>query len=156
MKLSEQREELNTTECEFEAAVEAIGNPNIWFLYLTDDDGPWMMGILTFKRTYSDGEVWITKILRLDFDEQGIRGGWSPYNLNGDDDIRAEYANVDTSPPDGISMSAAEHTIPELAQAAADWFQRHWDAWLEVKDLPPTRTNWLGRLLGQPEWRYPS
>jgi hypothetical protein len=52
-------------------------------------------------------------------------------------------------------MLTANHTVPELAQAAADWFQRHWDAWLLVRDIPPRRTPLLGRLLGQPEWRYP-
>jgi hypothetical protein len=69
---------------------------------------------------------------------------------------RAEHAGVETGPPDGIRMAASDGTSAELAQAAADWFQRHWDDWKEVRYLPPRRTWWLGRLLGQSEWRYPS
>jgi hypothetical protein len=53
-------------------------------------------------------------------------------------------------------MLAADNTIPELAQAAVDWFQRHWDEWEKVRNLPPKRTPWLRRLLGILGWRYHS
>ncbi len=154
-KRGEGREEPTAAEAEFTQLLDGLSRLNIYPNgFATDDRGPWMLVALRFTRNI-EGEDWIFKTLRLDFDTAGIRGGWSRYNLNGDEDFRAEYANVDTAPPHGISMSSADNTMPELAQAAVDWFQRHWDEWDSVRNLPPKRTPWLGRMLGQPEWRYP-
>jgi hypothetical protein len=151
----EDREEPTAAETEFTELLDRLSRLNIQYGFIEDARGPWMLVALRFKRKIN-GEDHVRKTLRLDFDSDGIRGGWSPYNLNGDGGVRAEPAHVDTAPPDGISMLAADHTIAELAQAAADWFQRHWDEWQTVRDLPPKLTPWLGRMLGQSEWRYPS
>lgn len=154
-KLGEFREEPTAAEAEFIELLEGLSRLNIYENgFATDDRGPWMLVVLHFDRDIG-GEDCIVKTLRLDFDTAGIRGGWSRYNLNGDEDFRAEDMDVNTAPPDGISIPAAGHTMPELAQAAVDWFQRHWDEWEIVRNLPPKRTPWLGRMLGQPEWRYP-
>jgi hypothetical protein len=154
-KVGEGREEPTAAEAEFTQLLDSLSGLNIQQIGLaTDDRGPWMLVALRFDRDIG-GEDVIFKSLRLDFDAAGVRGGWSRYGLNGDEDFRAEDADVDTAPPNGISMSAADYTMPELAQAAADWFQRHWDEWEIVRNHPPERTSWLGRLLGQPEWRYP-
>jgi hypothetical protein len=154
-KRGEGREEPTAAEAEFTQLLDGLSRLNIdQNGFATDDRGPWMLLALHFCRDIG-GVDHIVKTLRLDFDDAGIRGGWSRCNLNGDEDFRAEYANVDTAPPNGISMSTADNTMPELAQAALDWFQRHWDEWESVRNLPPKRTPWLGRMLGQPEWRYP-
>jgi len=54
-----------------------------------------------------------------------MRGGWSKGNLNWDDGVRAEHAEVDFGPPDGIRVDGGDKTPRELAQVAADWFARH-------------------------------
>jgi hypothetical protein len=149
----EDREEPTEAEEEFTELLDRLSRLNIQYIFVEDDRGPWTLVALSFTR-HIDGENHAFKTLRLDFDSDGIRGGWSLHNLDGDSRVRAEPAHVDTGPPDGISMLAANHTIPELAQAAVDWSQRHWDVWLLVRDIPPRRTPLLGRLLGQPEWRY--
>lgn len=155
LKRGEGREEPTAAEAEFTQLLDRLSGLNIQQIgFATDDRGLWMLVALPFDRDIG-GVDCIVKTLRLDFDAAGIRGGWSRYNLNGDEDFRAEHANVDTAPPNGISMSSAEKTMPELAQGAVDWFQRHWDEWESVRNLPPKRTPWLGRMLGQPEWRYP-
>ena len=151
----EDREEPTAAEAEFTELLDGLSHLNIQYGLIEDDRGPWMLVALSFIRNI-DGVDHCRKTLRLDFDPAGIRGGWSPYNLNGDGGVRAEYSNVDTDPPDGISMLAADNSIAELAQAAADWFQRHWVEWERVRNLPPKRTPWLGRMLGIEEWRYPS
>jgi hypothetical protein len=151
----EEREEPTAAEAEFTGLLDRLSRLNIQYVFVKDDDrGPWTLVGLYFTRII-DGENVAFKVLRLDFDSSGIRGGWSRYNFNGDERQRAEDADVDTAGPDGISMPAAGHTIPELAQAAVDWFQRHWDEWERVRSIPPKRTPWWGRALGQPEWRYP-
>jgi hypothetical protein len=63
--------------------------------------------------------------LRLDFDDAGIRGGWSPANLNWDGEVRAEAADIDTTGPDGINVPAGNQTPTELARMAAEWFADH-------------------------------
>jgi hypothetical protein len=158
----EDREEPTAAEMEFSDLLTEMLKVRIKELYLTevyfqDDRGPWMIMGLSFTRHVPGQDLLPSgKVLRLDFDSRGIRGGWSRYGMNGDVNVRAEHAHVDMSPPDGISLSAVGRTVEELARAAAEWFQRHWDEWERVRDLPPKRTPWLGRVLGQPEWRYPS
>jgi len=60
--------------------------------------------------------------LRLDFDERGIRGGWSPASLNWDDGVRAEEARIDVSGPDGVRYLADGASVEDLARRAAEWF----------------------------------
>jgi hypothetical protein len=151
MKSSEERQSPAVGEAEFEEFLSGLSDLNISSSYWTDERGPWMMVTLRFFRIGRDGGEFATKALRLDFDSAGIRGGWSGCNLDGDVDVRAEDAEVDTSHPDGLRLAAADGSPAELAQAAADWFQRHWDEWERVRNLPPRRMPWLGRLLGQRE-----
>ncbi len=65
----------------------------------------------------------IRDTLRVDYDGSSLRGGWSPANLNWDSGVRAQDAQIDTTPPDGISM---DNVDPErAAAAAAKWFTAH-------------------------------
>ena len=138
----EEREEPTAAEMEFSDLLTEMLKVRIKELYLTegylqDDRGPWMIMDLSFTRHVPGKDnVLSVKELRLDFDSMGIRGGWSRCGMNGDEDVRAEHADVDMSPPDGISLSAAGHTVEELARAAAEWFLRHWDEWERMRDIP--------------------
>jgi hypothetical protein len=64
----------------------------------------------------------VENTLRLDFDDRGIRGGWSPSCLNWDDGVRAEEALTDLAGPDGLDFPAAGASVQELARRAAEWF----------------------------------
>jgi hypothetical protein len=150
LKWSESTEEPTSAEAEFMGLLEELSSLNLESALYEDDEGPWMLVVLQMSQDRG-GETVIVKTLRLDFDSTGIRGGWSPYNLNADVDVRASNAGVETGPADGIRMAASDGTPAELAQAAVDWFQRHWDEWERARDLPPKRNSWLGRMLGQPE-----
>jgi hypothetical protein len=81
-----------------------------------DRRGPWLLVSLDVVTRRE------TRTLRLDFDHDGLRGGWSPGNLNWDDGMRAEDAGVDTAPPDGLLRPAAGHTVDQLVDAAAAFF----------------------------------
>lgn len=104
--------------------VEEMGDdvPGLDLWLHNDSDGtPWMIVSLSFTE---DGAV--RKTLRLDFDGDSICGGWSAANLNWDDGIRAQAAEVATGPPDGIHVRGG--SVEAMAALAAAWFRRHWNA----------------------------
>jgi hypothetical protein len=88
--------------------------------YHRDADGtPWMLVSYTFV---ANGGLAVGT-LRLDYDGWDLRGGWSPSDLNWDDGVRAADAQVDTGPPDGLSVDCV--TCEEAVEIAAEWFGRH-------------------------------
>ncbi|TWP53535.1 hypothetical protein FKR81_06175 [Lentzea tibetensis] len=108
-------------ELDFATALTAlVPRQNCWldfWLHADGDGTPWL---LVSHDVIEDRAVLAT--LRLDFDENGIRGGWSPACLNWDDGVRAEAAQIDVSGPDGLDLRAAGHTAEEMALRAAEWF----------------------------------
>lgn len=133
MKEGESREAPTPREAEFMDALEELIPLALEFDLWTDEDGtPWVMTYLGLLGG-ADGRT-IMRTLRLDFDSAGIRGGWSPYNMNGDAGVRAAKAGVDTSPPQGIAMAADGSTPAELARAAAEWYQRRQEDWKKERE----------------------
>ena len=63
--------------------------------------------------------------LRLDYDGWDLRGGWSPAALNWDDGVRADDAQIDTGPPDGLSADCV--ISEEAVEIAVEWFRGHID-----------------------------
>ncbi|MHC9291707.1 hypothetical protein ACRCUN_04525 [Mycobacterium sp. LTG2003] len=112
------------SELEFETELEALVPGLDYWLREDDDCTPW----LCVSRDFCEGP-WIVDTLRLDVDTAGLRGGWSPRCLNGDDGMRAEAAGVDVAGPDGICLSAANRSGAELARLAAEWFLEHERRW---------------------------
>jgi len=100
----------------FEAVSSEVGDLQDW--YLVDDNGcPWMM--VSFDVVQGGGirETW-----RLDYDGTLVVGGRSPACLNWDAEIRADAANVDTGPPDGVMAEVASPA--EAAAIASAWFHQ--------------------------------
>ncbi|WP_069161111.1 hypothetical protein [Nocardia altamirensis] len=89
--------------------------PGVDDWYHCDEDGtPWMVASLDFIT-----DNFIAAVLRVDYDGQHLRGGWSPACLNWDDGVRAADS-VDTSPPDGLIV---DNVAPlRAADIAAEWF----------------------------------
>ncbi|WP_290051896.1 hypothetical protein, partial [Amycolatopsis solani] len=85
--------------------------PDYW-LHADDDGTPWLLVSRDCieKRT-------VIATLRLDFDDRGVRGGWSPSCLNWDDGARAEEALIDVVGPDGLVVPAAG--APAMSQSCA-------------------------------------
>ena len=97
--------------------------PNLQDWYHTDADGtPWM--IVSYDLVV-DNVVRAT--LRLDYDEQTLRGGWSPACLNWDDGIRAVEAGIDTDAPDGLLIR--DPADPETTTIATTWFTERIARW---------------------------
>lgn len=69
----------------------------------------------------------IRATLRVDFDGKCLRGGWSPACLNWDSGVRARDAQIDTTPPDGLSEDDVEPK--HAAIVTADWFATHIAKW---------------------------
>lgn len=88
-----------------------------YWLHADDDGTPWLLVSLDIVE---DNAVLAT--LRLDFDERGIRGGWSPACLNWDDGVRAEEALIELAGPDGLIYPADGASVEDLARRAAEWF----------------------------------
>ncbi|GGP73722.1 hypothetical protein [Saccharothrix coeruleofusca] len=107
------------TEAELAFAMSLNGLvPGLDYWLHADDDGtPWLLVSLD---SIEDRAVRDT--LRLDFDERGIRGGWSPSCLNWDGGVRAEEALIDLSGPDGLVHPADGSSVEDLARRAAEWF----------------------------------
>jgi hypothetical protein len=144
------REAPTAAEAEFGELLEDLLPLALDFCFWTDEYGvPWMVASLDFSEgpfpdplgPNADGMSyrWV-KALRLDFDSAGIRGGWSTGQMDWDADLRAEVANVDTSPPQGINLTADDSTPAELARAAASWFERHWADWVHLSKTPADLT----------------
>jgi len=61
------------------------------------------------------------------YDGKDLRGGWSPACLNWDSGVPAHDAQIDTTPPDGLS---ADDVSPAAAAAlAGQWFADHIARW---------------------------
>ena len=88
-----------------------------YWLHADEDGTPWLLVSLDIV----EGDA-VRATLRLDFDERGIRGGWSPSCLNWDDGVRAEQAMIDLSGPDGLAGTADGLSSEDLAHRAAEWF----------------------------------
>ncbi|MEU5259252.1 hypothetical protein [Amycolatopsis sp. NPDC021455] len=88
-----------------------------YWLHADDDGSPWLLVSLDFIEMRA-----VRATLRLDFDERGIRGGWSPSCLNWDDGVRAEEALIDLTGPDGLVVPVAGTTVEDLARRGAEWF----------------------------------
>jgi hypothetical protein len=100
-------------------ALLSVQVPGLDDWYHQDDDGsPWM----SVSRDFVVDNV-VRKTLRLDYDGHSLRGGWSPAFLNWDDGVRAADADIDTSPPDGLTID--DVSVAEAAVTAAEWFRRH-------------------------------
>ena len=81
-----------------------------------DPDGtPWLLISLDLV----DGDA-IVDVLRLDFDDRGLRGGRSPGLLNWDDGVRAEHAQVDLAATDSLVLTSGPPRA--LASTAWRWF----------------------------------
>jgi hypothetical protein len=95
--------------------------PDVQDWYHQDDDGIlWMVASYDFAQGSQ-----IRETLRLDYDGQSLRGGWSPSCLNWDDGVRADDALIDTTSPGGLRLDCVGPTA-DAAEAAA-WFRRHID-----------------------------
>jgi len=117
-------------EAQFAAALEALC-PGLDYWLHRDERGEWLLVSWDF---IEDGSVCAT--LRLDVDEAGLRGGWSPGLLNWDDAVRAEDAGIGISGPDGVSKAAQGRSPGELAEAAAAWFAAHQRRWTGGQPIP--------------------
>ncbi|MGW7532415.1 hypothetical protein [Amycolatopsis sp. NPDC054798] len=110
------------TEAErvFALSLDALVPGLDYWLHADDDGTPWLLISLDIVE---DNAVLAT--LRLDFDERGIRGGWSPACLNWDGEVRAEDALIELSGPDGLIHPADGASVEDLARRAAEWFTAH-------------------------------
>ncbi|GAB2794291.1 hypothetical protein [Amycolatopsis magusensis] len=106
-------------ELAFATSLNALVPRLDYWLHADDDGTPWLLVSLDVIEGHA-----IRDTLRLDFDDSGIRGGWSPSCLNWDDGVRAEDALVDLSGPDGLLLPANGSSIEKLARHAAEWFTR--------------------------------
>jgi hypothetical protein len=106
----------------FQVLIERIPGADDW--YHKDDDGTlWM----TASYDFVAGRA-VRKTLRVDYNGQSLRGGWSPGYLNWDDGVHAETAGVDTSPPEGLRVDGVK-SPHAAAVIAADWFRWHLQRW---------------------------
>jgi hypothetical protein len=97
--------------------------PGLHDWYHDDPDGtPWML--VSHDFVVGGG---IRDTLRVDYDGKDLRGGWSPASLNWDSGVRARDAEIDTTPPDGLSRDDVEPK--EAAAIAAKWFATHIAKW---------------------------
>ncbi|RSN60572.1 hypothetical protein DMH01_14825 [Amycolatopsis sp. WAC 04182] len=113
-----QRERVATkAERVFAISLDALVPGLDYWLHADGDGTPWLLVSLD---VVEDNAVLAT--LRLDFDERGIRGGWSPACLNWDDGVRAEEALIELSGPDGVIHPADGASVEDLARRAAEWF----------------------------------
>jgi hypothetical protein len=97
--------------------------PGLHDWYHDDPDGtPWTL--ISHDFMVGGG---IRDTLRLDYDGKDLRGGWSPASLNWDSGVRAGDAQIDTTPPDGLSRDDVEPK--EAAAIAAKWFAAHIAKW---------------------------
>lgn len=120
-------------EAEFVAVLDGLVPGLDYWLYRGDDGAEWLLVSSDFV---VGGAVRDT--LRLDVDDAGIRGGWSPACLNWDGDVRADAAGVDTTGPGGIDAPAVHRSPGELARLAAEWFVGHRRGWpTRVSELLP-------------------
>ena len=92
--------------------------------HLFVDGRPWL---LAHADLVVDGAI--SRTLRVDLDEQGFRGGWSPATLNWDADVPAREAGVDLSPPWGIDSPLGERSAAELGRSAGRWMASLIDRW---------------------------
>jgi hypothetical protein len=90
-------------EVRFAAVLERLC-PGLDYWLHHDERGEWLLVSWDFVE---DGSVCAT--LRLDVDEAGFRGGWSPALLNWDDGVRAEDAGISTTGPDGVRVRRRHH-----------------------------------------------
>ena len=97
--------------------------PGLHDWYHDDPDGtPWML--VSHDFVVDRG---IRATLRMDFDGEGLRGGWSPACLNWDSGVRACDAQIDTTGPDGLTEDDVDPK--HAATLAAKWFATHIDKW---------------------------
>jgi hypothetical protein len=96
----------------------SVKHLDVW-LHEDQDGTPW----LTVSHDFVRPGRGIERVARLDYDALGrLRGGWSPADLNWDDGVRAEAANVETNSSGGLHIDEQD---PEgAARLAADWFAR--------------------------------
>ncbi|MDQ6941585.1 MAG: hypothetical protein M3169_03610 [Candidatus Eremiobacteraeota bacterium] len=92
-----------------------------WYPHDAKDGSPWL--IVSYDMVVGHT---ILDTLRLDYDGECIRGGWSPAFLNWDDGVPAIEAGIELSPPDGIERHG---TPSDLARIAAEWFADHIARW---------------------------
>jgi hypothetical protein len=113
------------TDCEarFLGALASADPPPLDVWPQADEDGtPWLCLSLSFI----EAEV-VRATLRLDFDCNTMKGGWSPANLNCYDGVRADDAGVDTGSPDGLLRPVL--TPEDAAGEASEWFRGHLARW---------------------------
>jgi hypothetical protein len=91
--------------------------PEAELFLLADADGtPWLMAVHFLPRDGRPAET-----LRVDFDKNGIKGGWSKTNLSRDFGSRADPAEVDMDPPDGVRLAISTEGVAGLARTAGEW-----------------------------------
>lgn len=135
-------------EAQFAAALEVLC-PGLDYWLHRDERGAWLLVSWDF---IDDGSVCAT--LRLDVDDAGFRGGWSPASLNWDDGVRAEDAGISLAGPDGVSEAARGRSAGELAEAAAAWFVAHQLRWTGRRPTPsPFPPEHSGRRRDQTDQR---
>lgn len=122
------KRETTATERTFlDALLTICPDLDVW-LHEDDDGTPWLIA----SRDFSVERV-IHDTLRADFDGTAVKGGWSPACLNWDGGVRADNADIDTGPPDGLDLSG--QTPAELAKATAEWFLAHEQRWPAERGL---------------------
>jgi hypothetical protein len=104
-------------ELAFATVLNALAPGLDYWLHADGDGTPWLLVSLDLIEGRS-----VRATLRLDFDDRGIRGGWSPSCLNWDDGMRAEEALIELSGPDGLVFPANGSSVEDLARCAAGWF----------------------------------
>lgn len=107
-----------------------------YWLHADDDGTPWLLVSLDIVEDHA-----VRDTLRLDFDERGIRGGWSPACLDWDDGMRAEEALIELSGPDGLLHPADGSSVEDLARRAADGIQTHSAEFAARRAVRPGRTS---------------
>lgn len=124
----QREDEPTAAELTFARALNALVPGLDYWLHADDDGTPWLLVSLDLL----EGDA-VRDTLRLDFDDHGIRGGWSPSCLNWDGGVRAEEALIDVTGPDGLVLPANGSSVENLARRAAEWF------------TAPKNGRWAGR-----------
>lgn len=92
---------------------------DVEFALFEDPSGPWLTVVLDVRVGA------LTDVLRLDFDDRGVEGGWSSSGWNADCGLRARHIGLPiTSGDDYLMIPRGDLGTADLAREAAAWFRR--------------------------------